>query len=270
MSEIKDSTLYNFYDFVKTIYIYSHVKTHLIDSDRQNIEKGTNILLLIMSYIFVIVFGIKFFVILFYFIFLQAFSAFIKFIKSIIRTKCNLNFHTSFSNAMYYLGKVFKRIYTFNFYIFHNRYIGSIMINSYFFYLISSLFFYHQNIEHIEEIEKSKWYMFFFYCHFESIILIQLLCSSFYACPDTNISILLSIGLFISMNAMLFLAYLTTDIIENVDGSVEHNEPQNVMNIIFNSLFLSINVIALFKIIFHKNNCKLIFFYLFFIYSGVF
>jgi hypothetical protein len=42
------------------------------------------------------------------------------------------------------------------------------------------------------------------------------------------------------------------------------------MNIIFNSLFLSINLIALFKIILHKNNCKFIIFYLFFIYSGVF
>ena len=171
---------------------------------------------------------------------------------------------------MHYLGKVFKRIYTFNFYIFHNATIGSIMVISYFIYIISSILFYIQNIRHIEEIEKSRWYMFCFYCHFESIILIQLLCSSFYACHETNIAILLSIGFFISMNAMLFLGYITTDIIENVDGSYEYNEPQNVMNIIFNSLFLLINGISLFKIIFHKNNCKLMTFYLFFIYSGIF
>ena len=270
MSEIEDSTIYNFYDYVKTIYIYSHVKTHLVDADRQSIEEGTNYVLSIITYIFVIVFSFKFIVIFLYFIFLQAFSAFLKFIKSIIKTKCNLNFHSSFSNAMYYLGKVLKRIYTFNFYIFHNIYVGFIMIFSYFFYIISSLLFYHQNIKHIEEVEKSKWYMCCFYCHFESIILIQLLCSSFYACPDTSISILLSIGFFISMNAMLFLGYITTDIIENVDGSFEHSEPQKVMNIIFNSLFLLMNGLALFKIIFHNNNCKLIIFYLFFIFSGVF
>ena len=143
------------------------------------------------------------------------------------------------------------------------------MIISYFFYLISSLVFYYENTQHIEEIEKTKWYMSAFYCHFESIILIQLLCSSFYACPDTNIAIFLSIGFFISMNAMLFLGYITTNIIENVDGSYENNEPQNAMNIIFNSLFLFMNAIALFKIIFHKNNCKLIIFY-FFQYSGIF
>ena len=134
MSEMIDSPIYNFYDYVKSIYIYSHIKTNLIDKERQPIEKLTNILLGIITLGFIIAFCFKILVIFFYFIFVQAFSAFIKFIISIFRTKFQLNFCSSFLNAMYYLGKVFKRIYTFNFYLFHNITIGTIMIFSYFFF----------------------------------------------------------------------------------------------------------------------------------------
>ena len=46
---MKDDIIYKFYDYVKAIYIYSHLKTHLIDKDRQRIEKITNIILLAFS-----------------------------------------------------------------------------------------------------------------------------------------------------------------------------------------------------------------------------
>ena len=257
MSEIKDNFAYNFYDYVKSIYIYSHVKTHLIDSQRQPIEEATNIILIILSIVFVFLSIFKILVIIFYFIFIQALSAFIKFILSIFRTKFRINFCSSFINAISYLGKVFRRIYTFNFYLFHNIFIGFIMVFSYFFFLISSCFFYIQNFKNIEIIEKPKYYLVSFFFHFESIILIQLLCSSFYACHDMKNSTIISIGLFISMNAILILGYYITDKIESVDGTFEYDEPQKIMNIIFNTIFLLINGISLFKIIFYNKNSKL-------------
>ena len=256
MSEMNDSSIYNFYDYVKSIYIYSHVKTHLIDAQRQKIEIFTNSFLLILSISFLFLSIFKIIVIIFYFIFIQAFSAFIKFIISICKTKFRLNFLSSFKNAIYYLGKVCKRIYTFNFKIFHNYLIGSVMVFSYFFFLFSSAFFYYQNIILIEKIEKPKEYMASFYCHFESFILIQLLFSSFYTCRDMNLSTLISIGLFLNMNAILFLGYFITDTLENEKGSFEFSEPQNLMNIIFNSIFLFINGSSLLSIIFYDGNRK--------------
>ena len=62
---------------MKSIYIYSHVKTSLKDPERQPIEKATNIFLIILSFIFMISSIFKIFVIIFYFIFIQAFSALI-------------------------------------------------------------------------------------------------------------------------------------------------------------------------------------------------
>ena len=256
MSEMKDEIIYNFYDYVKSIYIYAHVKTHLIDTQRQPIEKYTNILLEILSFMFVFLSIFKIFVIIFYFIFIQALSAFIKFILSIFKTKFKISFCSSFINAMSYLGKVFRRIYTFNFYLFHNKCIGFTMIFSYFFFLIISCLFYHQNRILLGEIEKPIYYLILFYLHFESIILVQLLYSSFYACRDMKISTLISIGLFICMDAILILGYYITEVIENVDGAFEYGEPQCIMNIIFDSILLFINGISLFKIIFYNINCK--------------
>ena len=256
MSEMKDEFWYNFYDYVKSIYIYSHVKTHLIDADRQDIERYTNFGLGILSVAFILLSVFKIFVIIFYFIFIQAFSAFIKFIISIFKTKFRISFCSSFKNAMSYLGKVFKRIYTFNFYIFHNIYVGSIMIFSYFFFLISGGFFYWQNVNLLENIEKPEYYLVSFYCHFESFILIQLLCSSFYACRDMKISTFISLCLFISMNAMLFLGYFITDTIEKVEGSFEYSEPQSIMNIVFDTILLFINGISLYNFVFYNKNSK--------------
>ena len=256
MSEMKDDIIYDFYDYVKSIYIYAHVKTHLIDSQRQYIEEYTNILLAALSFMFIILSIFKIFVIIFYFIFIQALSAFIKFILSIFRTKFKISFCSSFINAMSYLGKVFRRIYTFNFYLFHNKIIGFIMIFSYFFFLIVSCLFYRQNIIYLEQIEKPIYYFIYFYLHFESIILIQLLYFTFYACRDMKYSTIIALILFISMNIMLILGYCITKSIENVEGSFEYGEPQNIMNIFFNSILLFINGISLFTIIFYNLNSK--------------
>jgi hypothetical protein len=256
MSEMIDNILYNFYDYVKSIYIYSHLKTNLIDIERQKIELYTNILLLILSLAFIIVSAFKILVIIFYFIFIQAFSAFITFIIAIFKTRLKINFCSSFKNALSYLGKVFRRIYTFNFYVYGNIYIGFIMIFSYFFFLLSSSFFYLENKELIEQNEKPGYYMVTFYCHFESIILIQLLCSSFYASRNMKLSTLIALGLFMIMNIMLALGYCITKIIEDCDGSYEYDEPQGVMNIIFNSILFFLNSISLFNIIVYNKNGK--------------
>ena len=259
MSEMNDSFIYNFYDYVKSIYIYSHVKTNLKDAQRQGIEQTTNVILIIISLIFVIISLFKIFVIIFYFIFIQAFSALIKFIITIVRFKCNVNFCSSFKNAFFYLMKVFKRIYTFNFYLFDTFLVGLIMIFSYFFFLISSCFFYFENYRLIETIEKPKHYMIIFYCHFESVILIQILFTSFYSCRDMVLSTTISIGLFLSINGILFLGFFITNVIEEAEGSFEFAEPQSFMNVVFNTIFLLMNLNSLINIMVYKKNGKFIF-----------
>ena len=240
MSEMNDKFYYNFYDYMKTIYIYSHVKTNLVDKERQDLEELTIGILAVLSISFLSVSLFKVFVIIFYFIFMQSFAALIKFIISLYRTRFKVNFCSSFQNAIQYLGKVCKKIYTFNFNLFDNIFIGLAMNASYYLFLFSSACFYYKNIKLIQDIEKDLYYMHWFYIHFESAILVQLLFASFYACRNMKISTLLGFGLDASMNAMLFLGYYINVLYENSEGTFENNEPQRIMNIIIYILILFI------------------------------
>lgn len=259
MSEMNDKFYYNFYDYMKTIYIYSHVKTNLIDKERQDLEELTIGILAVLSISFLSVSLFKVFVIIFYFIFMQSFAALIKFIISLYRTRFKVNFCSSFQNAIQYLGKVCKKIYTFNFNIFDNIFIGLAMNGSYYLFLFSSACFYYKNIKLIQDIEKDLYYMHWFYIHFESAILVQLLFASFYACRNMKISTLLGFGLDASMNAMLFLGYYINVLYENSEGTFENNEPQRIMNIIFNTILILLNGVCLFNIVLYKKNSNIIF-----------
>ena len=262
MSEVNDSIIYNFYDYVKSIYIYTHLKTHLKDKQRQGYENATNIAILAILSVFLFLSAFKVCVIIFYFLFLQAFAGFIKFLRTICKTKFRLNFCSSFKNAIYYLGKICKRIYTFNFYLYTNWTIGLIITFSYFYFLISSSVFYIYNISFIDSIEKPVFYIYLFYLHFDSIILLQLIFSCFYAYRDMTKSTLIALGLFVVINIILILGYCISEAKENVNGSYDFGEPEAYINIILNTIFLSVNLISFYNIIIYKKDSK---FYLNFI-----
>ena len=262
MSEMNDKFYYNFYDYMKTIYIYSHVKTNLLDKDRQYLEELTIGILAFLSISFLSVSLFKVFVIIFYFIFIQSFAALIKFIISLFRTRFKVNFCSSFKNAIQYLGKVCKKIYTFNFNLFDNIFIGLAMNGSYYLFLFSSACFYYKNIILIQNIEKDLYYMHWFYIHFESVILVQLLFASFYACRNMKISTLIAFGLSASMNSMLFLGYYINSLYENSEGTFENNEPQRIMNIIFNTILILLNGVCLFNIVLYKKNSNIIYLFI--------
>ena len=133
------------------------------------------------------------------------------------------------------------------------------MIVSYIFFLFSSAIFYYKNTYEAEIPEKNTEYMIYFYLHFESLLLVQLLCYSFYACTDIkdmNITILSALGIFILLNLILIIGYFIKEKIENVDGIFEHNEPQLIINIIFNVIFSLLTIKCLINIFCFKKNSK--------------
>ena len=85
MSETKDEFIYNFYDYMKTIFIYSHVKTYLIDPVRQTDEYNSDRFLLVFTAILLIANAIKIAIIIFYFIFVKAIGTLWRFIKSLFK-----------------------------------------------------------------------------------------------------------------------------------------------------------------------------------------
>ena len=253
MSETQDLLIYNFYDYMKTIFIYSHVKTYLIDPARQDFEWGFDFFLLGISGSFLFIIGFKMFVIFFYFLFIQALIPCISFI---IKSKCKIFNGSTFMNCCNYCYKITKRFFTFNFYLFENNIIGIVMIISYLLFVLSSFSFFILNNKQIESPEKTLKYMYFFYIHFLSFVWIQLLCSSFYACRNMKIATLSAFGIFLLLIAITIIGYVITNTIENVDGIFEYDDPQKCMNIIYNSVFLLLNGNALFNIITYKKRGK--------------
>ena len=253
MSETQDLLIYNFYDYMKSIFIYSHIKTYLIDPDRQYYEKICGRFLTTISLLFVITVFIKIFIIFVYFFILQFICALISFIKNFKLKACN---KSSWKNAWSFIKKTFKRFFTYNFYLYENNVFGGIIVFAYFFYLICSLHFYIINEEQVQSAEKTEKYMYFFYLHFESIVLIQILCSSFYAVRNLKIAFYSAIIIFILLNAILIIVYAISETIENVDGKFEFDDPQKAMNILFNTIFLLLNGNCFYNLLTFKQKGK--------------
>ena len=256
MSETKDIFLYNFYDYISSIYIYSHVKTYLVDPSRQKVEKGFDILLAVMSGFFSLTFCFKFLVILIYFFFIQSIPAICKFISACCHIKCNISFGSSCKNACSFLRKIGKRIFTFNFYLYENHIIGFIMIFIYLLFLFSATYFYIDNQFHLSYSEKSETYMIIFYIHFESVLFIQLLCSSFYACQNMSLAIISAAIHFFFLNLIIFVGYLIKETIEDSEGIFLNKEPQLIMNSVVNFFLLLLNGKSFFNAIFANKKSK--------------
>ena len=259
MSETKDLPIYNFYDYMSSIFIYSHVKTFLIDPKRQNYEVIFDWILFFLTSICFIETFIKFIIIFIYLFGYRTLIAFYHFLRTLCKLKCRISFGSSCINGCSFLKKIFKRTITFNFKLFQNMWIGMVMILSYLIFLVSSFIFYIKNIQQSKNPEKTEDYMIIFYIHFESILLVEILCYSFYACSDIqdmNISILSALGIFILLNLILIIGYFIKEKIENVDGIFEHNEPQLIINIIFNVIFSLLTIKCLINIFCFKKNSK--------------
>ena len=256
MSETKDEFIYNYYDYISTIFAYPHVKTFLIDSKRQEVEKVIDIILLIISMALFILIGFKLVVIIIYFVLVRSLPQIIKFLINLCRFQCKINICSSCKNALDNLQKVGKRIFTFNFYLYENRLIGVVMMSFYLLFLASSAVFYIVNNDELSSSEKSDRYMILFYIHYESMLMIHLLCISFYASRNMSLDTLSGVVLFILLNVVLFLGYLIKEKIENVEGIFENKEPQLIMNSIFNFIFLLINAKSLWNTSFYNSKSK--------------
>ena len=65
MSETKEGEKYNLYDFTKSIYIFSHMKTLLVDKEVQEFEQ--KLLAIIQWFVFSICFFVLFKIIIYLF-----------------------------------------------------------------------------------------------------------------------------------------------------------------------------------------------------------
>ena len=266
MSETQEGIFYDLYDFTKSVYIFSHMKTNLVDSSVQTIELTAIYLLLVISAIIFFFFTIKTLIILVYFICFQALISFFRFIKMLFKTKCEINFKTSCKNSIMFLGKVCKKIYTFNFYIFYSKYISTFMIISFWICLFANFGFNIINKKYIEEPEKDKYFLYNFFLTFQINLLIELICCTFYSHRNMNVSSLLAFGYYIVINVILIISYYFTKRKEYLYGAYLLEEPQRILNIILFFILFVLKVNCLYKIIKFNKKSKYIYIFLILFY----
>ena len=255
MTDVKD-LMFNYYEYIKSIYVYSHLKTNLVDKYKQTTEMVALYLLIIITSLIFFFAMFKILVIVIYFICVQANTAFFHFLKLVYVTKMQINFKASFKNAMSYLSKVCKRLYTFNFYIYQKIFIGIINMISFIMFLISSFCFEILNLRYISKENKADYYLWFFFLSYEFTLLTELLCTTFYSCRNMIMSTFLALGYFILINFILFIGYQIKELNEDMHGAYETEEPQKIMNIVLNVILLMLNFINLVKIIRYNKNGK--------------
>ena len=256
MSETKEGEKYNLYDFTKSIYIFSHMKTLLVDKEVQNLEQ--TLLKIIKGFelaIYAIVL-IKIIIIFGYFIFFQALIAFGNFIQLSYRTKCDISIKKFFIYFLLFFKRIFKKIYTFNFYIFQNKVISFFLILFFIINIILNYHFIDQNIDQIEYIEKNDSFINLYFSSFEFYLLMELICYMFYSVRNIVHSILFAFGYFITLNIIIIFTYLYVQKYELLYGAFMLNEPQRILNIIIFSILMILKIYCLYKIIFFNKESK--------------
>ena len=248
MSETEEGFWYDLYSFTKSVYIFSHMKTNLVDVYVQIGERVALIILMVMatSIYFIVLF--KILIIIVYILFLQASIAIYKFIKLVFRSKCDISIKSNMKYCWNFLLRVFKRIFTYNFYIFKNKSISSFVILIFLINVVCNNYFFFENFSHIREKEKGTAFLVYYFLFFEFNLLVELICYMFYSNRNIFFVVLLSLGYFILLNIIIFFSHLYASRKEYLYGSFMNDEPQRVLNIIIFSILMILKINCLYQI----------------------
>lgn len=259
MSFIEQQYLLELYDLIKNIFVYSHMKPYLRDKERQMYEyifiNAIRIIILILTL------GVLFktLIICLYFLLIQTLLNTIRFITKIPKTKCNIFICDTVKSIFLYFGKIFKKIYTYNFYEFQSILGGIFFVVIFCIYLFTNVLFMFIISDEIENEIKSKQFIIIHFLVFETNILLELICITFYNIRHINKQMRLVIGYFIFVNGSVMLMFYIKRLWINNDGFIEGDIPRRIMNLIFNVMFCLINIINFRNIAKYDVNSKLCF-----------
>lgn len=257
MRIINESTFLDYYEFIKNVYIFSQVKPFLKDTERQKFEYffiitvSTIIIILIFFVLF------KIFVLCLYFLFLQSLLNFTRFIRAVYKSKCNIILSRTIKNACYRYGKIFKKLYTYNFYAYDHFVLGGIQVIFYLSYLCLNLFFMFNLTSELENESKRPSYVLIHLLAFQSSILIEAICISFYNIRNMRKQFFLGISFFVLLNTIIYIAFLFQQLFTNTYGIFEHDEPRRILNILLGCIMMTMNIATSVKLCKYNVNSKI-------------
>ena len=236
-SIIQNEIIGDYYDLIKNVYVFSHMYLYLIDPQRQTIEYKFVLAVLIIISILAVAILFKVVVIFIYFFIIQAITNLISFLCTLCRSKCKVPCCANVKGAFIYFIKLFKKLYTYNFYAFDSRFVGTFLVISYFSYLFFTILFSGLIIHEIQKEDKTNFFYTCHFCAFQLNILMEILCVSFYNMRNMKKQFFLSMGYFFLLNLLVIITLMFQRLLVNVYGIFERDEPRRTLNIVFNLFF---------------------------------
>lgn len=220
------------YDIANNLYVFTHIKPIIKDKDREALEFKFCIAITIVICLIFVFTLIKFLVILIYFFIVQSLLNFARFIVSISRTKCKMNFCLALKSGISFIFSISKKLYNYNYYSYDNVFIGLIFIVFYHGYLISTGIFAYQ-VSKYAQYEKELNFKILHFVTFQFNIIIEVLCISFYNIRGLAKQFYVSFGMIIVLNVLIVLAVLFKNVLINEIGVFEKEEPKRIANLLF-------------------------------------
>ena len=246
--------LSEYFTFIKNIYVFSHLKTYLIDPDRQEKDKIMITVFLTITSLLCGIIAFKILIIFLYFILIQTITHLCSCYKSFSLQKCKLSFVSTFSKAFIYIKNIIKRTFTYNFYIYDNIIIGVIYYIIYFAYLIFTFIYLSLVHEHITEEIKPISFNICYTIALELNLLIEIMCIVYYHIRHIEKHFIMTWVFFILMNGTIFVLFKLHNVLIDKDGLFIKDEFKRVVNLIINSCFLIMNLSTFINIVLYDVN----------------
>lgn len=220
------------YDITSNLYVFTHIKPIINDRDRESLEFFFCNWITIIIAILLVFTLIKLLVILLYFFIVQSLMNLVRFIASIARTKCQLNLCFGLKNGLSFIGRICKRLYTYNYYSYDNIIIGTIFMIIYHGYIFSTGLFAYR-VSKYALFEKQIGFKVLHFVTFQFNIIIEVLCISFYTIRTLTKQFYVSVAMVLVLNVFIVLTVLFKNVLINEIGVFEKDEPRRIANIIF-------------------------------------
>lgn len=253
-----DSTLDKIYSIIGELYIYCHLKNYgsytpeMVEVDETIAKTLMIILIIIFSFTLIKVAFISI-----YFICITVLGNIGRFFGRIFKNRFKIDIFTEIKFACFYLGKILKKLYTYNFYAFENKLLGISLVTLYLIFLSFNIMFTAEFIVITEEDvhHKPNYVKVLQILAFELSIFMELLCCTFYITRQIKNQFVLVFSFFLGLNLVVISAVVFKMNLQNQDDE----NPRRIANLIFLAMFTILFIISAQKVSRYDLNCNALF-----------
>lgn len=200
---------------------------------------------------------IKVAIISIYFICITVLGNIGRFFGRIFKNRFKIDIFTEIKFACFYLGKILKKLYTYNFYAFENKLLGISLVILYLIFLSFNIMFTAEFIVITEEEvdHKPNYVKVLQILAFELSIFMELLCCTFYITRQIKNQFVLVFSFFLGLNLVVIIAVVYKMNLQDQDSEI----PRRMANLIFCAMFTILFKISAQKVLRYDLNCNALF-----------